>query len=183
MYILLHPMWAIKDLLNHSLISSSEHAGSVHVPTNTDRSKPANATALLRPAKLGRGLGSEPGQTVLYCTWGFKAKGSVPESSHPTHTRGSHQSSAITTIPAVASGVTGATANRALTALHIPDTKQNHLLAVSLIWALPLPFYFLDSCFSLIKYFFSDSLTASSIGHKESQSKGHVSLDQRQKLP
>lgn len=95
----------------------------------------------------------------------------------------SYQSSAVTTIPAVAAGVTGATASRALTALHIPETNQNHLFAASLIWPLPLPFYFLDSRFSLIKYFFPDSLTASSIEHKESHSKGHVSLDQRQKLP
>lgn len=63
-----------------------------------------NTTALLRPAKLGRGLGSEPGQTMSYCTWGFEAKDSVPKSSGPTHTPGSYQSSAITTFPAVASG-------------------------------------------------------------------------------
>lgn len=64
-----------------------------------------------------------------------------------------------------------------------PEKNQNHLFAASLVWALPLPFHFLDSCFSLIKYIFSESLTASSVEHKESHSKAHISLDQRQKLP
>lgn len=66
-----------------------------------------------------------------------------------------------------------------------PGTSQkqkNHLFAVRLTWALPLPCYFLNFCFSLV-FFFSDSLTASSIDHKESHSTGHISLDQRQKLP
>lgn len=80
-------MWAIRDFLNHQLITSTEHTGSVCVLTNADHSEPANATALLRPAQPGRALGREPAQTVLHCTRGLEAEDSVPESSAPTHTR------------------------------------------------------------------------------------------------
>lgn len=100
------------------------------------------------------GLSSEPSQTMLYCTWRFKAKDSVPESSDSTHIREGYQSSAITMIPPVASSVTGATASRALTALHIPETNQNHLFAVSLIWSLPLLFLFFGFLFFFNKILF-----------------------------
>lgn len=111
-----------------------------------------NTTALSEASKSRQRLGSEPAQAMSYCTWGSEAADSVPKGSAPTHSPRSYQSSATATIPAV----TGATASPALTALHGPQTKQNHLFAVRLIWALPLPlFYFSDSCFSLIKCFLS----------------------------
>lgn len=89
---------------------------------------------------------------MSYCTWGFEAKGSVPKSSGPTHSPRNYQSSAIATIPAG----TGATASPALTALHLPETNQNHLFAVRLIWALPLPsLIFWIPVFPLTKYFLS----------------------------
>lgn len=63
--------------------------------------------------------------------WGLEVKDSIPKSSDPTHIHRSYQSSAITMIPAVASGSSG---------------------------PCHYPFLFLDSCFSLIKYFFSPQL-------------------------
>lgn len=96
-------MWVIKDFQQHSFITSNEHAGSVMSSQIMSLQKSKHYGPLLRPAKLGRGLGSEPGQTMSYCTWGFEAKDSVPKSSHLTHTHRSYQSSAITMIPAVTS--------------------------------------------------------------------------------
>lgn len=94
---------------------------------------------------------------MSYCTWGFEAKGSVPKSSGPTHSPRSYQSSAIATIPAG----TGATASPALTALHLPETNQNHLFAVRLIWALPLPsLIFWIPVFPLTKYFLSQLINS-----------------------
>lgn len=117
---------------------------------------------------------------MSYCTWGFEAKGSVPKSSGPTHSPRNYQSSAIATIPAG----TGATASPALTALHLPETNQNHLFAVRLIWALPLPsLIFWIPVFLWQNTFCPNSLTASSTGNKGSRLKGHIILDQRQHLP
>lgn len=76
---------------------SRPHKPCLHIKGNT--------MALPGPTKLA--LGSEPGQTMAYCTWGLEPKDSVPKSSDPTHIQRSHQSSAITMTPAVASGSSG----------------------------------------------------------------------------
>lgn len=121
--------------------------------TNADHSQSANATALLRPAKAGRGLGSEPGQTMLYCTWGFQAKDPVPKSSDPAHTP---------ELPELSNNHgprCGIWCDREHCQQSTNRSARLRIISKSspcckLIWALPLPFYFLDSCFSLIKYFF-----------------------------
>lgn len=136
---------------------------------------------LLRPAKLGRGLGSEPGQTMSYCTWGFEAKDSVPKSSHLTHPQELPELS-NNHDPSCDICVTGGHCQQRTNSSALSQKQTKIISAAKLIWAQPLSFYFLDTCCCLIKYFFSWFINSQQ-HWTQSHSKGHVSLDQRQNLP